>query len=72
MAIYTIWFESRDKILLVLAKAEIMTSWLYFPKNIILSKSGAATFSYTITIARTFMVAEMLQKYIFIFSIIFI
>ena len=41
----TIWFESRDKILLLPSSTEIMTSWPLFQNTVILRGPGLAIFA---------------------------
>ena len=49
-----IWFESRDKILLVTSWAEIMMSWPFFQNIFILQKPGVAIFADIIKVVTVF------------------
>ena len=54
MNAYTIWFESRDKILLVTSSTEIMTSWLLLQNIVIFRRPGVAIFADIIKIITRF------------------
>ena len=61
MTTSTIYFESRDKILLVLSRTEIMTSQPLFQNTSILRKPGVATFPDIIKIVTMFIKKKSLK-----------
>ena len=54
MTTFTVWFESRDKILLVASWTEIMTSQLLYQNALILRRPAVANFADIIKIPAMF------------------